>query len=229
MSIPRVKFANNDEAAHAIRAYLRDCDTPLYEKFALRPYNRFATDFTEWWLIPGKAWPAYYHSKLFVHRFQPLGEEDKRFYTGFYVEKGLGKQLAGMPEVNRAHIMQDDWYWHQFIRHAKAGDMSRAIAEVLQRSQRPVLVLLNSYEFNHAPQPDEERHAPHDWVEFAIRSPSGDFQLAHRATRTLVPLNTCANLPDLAQRLEIMKDLDFFWLDLMIGIRLQYGSETSGN
>ncbi|MBC7261697.1 MAG: hypothetical protein H5T63_06755 [Chloroflexi bacterium] len=42
-------------------------------------------------------------------------------------------------------------------------------------------------------------------------------------------MKTCANLPDLARRLETMKDLDFFWLNLMIGIRLQYGTATTGD
>lgn len=162
MSAPQIQFENNDKAAHAISRHLDELH-PSPQRFALRPYNRFSTEFTEWWFVPNRTdWPAYRYSKLFVHKFQPLSEAPKEFYTGFYVEKGLGKQLLGMAEVKQTNVMQDNWYWYEFVRHAKSGEMDTAIQEVFARSQRPVVVSLNVYEFNRVPELDTERQKPHD-------------------------------------------------------------------
>ena len=228
MSVPQVKFENNDKAAHALSRHLDEL-RPSPQRFALRPYNRFSTEFTEWWFVPNKTeWPAFRYGKLFVHRFQPPSKESKWFYVDFYVEKGLGKQLAGMAEVKQTNIMHDNWYWYEFIRHAKAGELDVAIQEVLTRSQRPVVVSLNVYEFNRVPEPDTERQNPHDSVEFTIHNPNGAFQLAQAGTEILAQLNTCANLRELAQRLEPLEGLDYFWLNLLVGIQLQYGTATTG-
>ena len=51
MPAPRIKFENNDKAAHAISHYLDEL-RPSPQRFALRPYNRFSTEFTEWWFVP---------------------------------------------------------------------------------------------------------------------------------------------------------------------------------
>jgi len=228
MPVPTVRFENNDKAAHAISHYLDEMH-PSPQRFALRPFNRFSTEFTEWWFIPNKTeWPAYRYSKLFVHKFQAQPEEARWFYAGFYVEKGLGKKLAGMPDVKQNEIMQDNWYWHNFIRHAKSGEIDNALQEVLTRSQCPVVVSLNVYEFNHVPKPDTERRDPHDWIEFVVHYPNSAFQTARAGTEILRELNTVANLSQLAQRLETLNGLDYFWLNLLIGTRLQYGTFTSG-
>jgi len=42
-------------------------------------------------------------------------------------------------------------------------------------------------------------------------------------------LNNCTNLSELAQRLERLAELDYFWVNLTIGIRLQYGTSVSGS
>jgi len=228
MSAPKIKFENNDKAAHAVFHYL-DKLRPSPQRFALRPYNRFLPQFTEWWLIPNKReWPAYRHSKLFFHRFQPSSEETEWFYTGFYVERGLGKQLTGMAGVKKTHIMHGDWYWHDFISQAKAGDLDSAIQEVLLRSGRPVVVSMDVYGFNQVPEPDTERQLPHDWIEFVVHSQDSDFQIAQPGREILAQLNSCVSLSELAQHLETLTELDYFWLNLLIGIRLQYGTDISG-
>lgn len=225
--MPQVKFENNYKAAHAISQHLDEL-RPSPQRFALHPYNRFSTEFTEWWFIPNKTeWPAYRYSKLFVHRFQPPSEGAAQLYTGYYVEKGLGKQLIGMPEVKQTIIMQDNWRWYEFIHQAKTEEMDATIQEVLTRSQCPVVISLNVYEFNRVPELDTERQKPHDWVEFIVHT-GNVFELAQAGVEILAPLNTCANLRDLAQRLETLKGLEYFWLDLLIGIRLEYGTLTNG-
>jgi len=228
-SAPKIMYDNNDKAAHAVSHHI-DRLRPSPQRFALRPYNRFLPQFTEWWLIPHKSeWPAYRYSKLFFHKFQSAPEEPKWFYTGFYVERGLGEQLAGMAGVKKTHIMHDDWYWYDFLRQAQKGEMDSAIREVLLHSGRPVVLSLDAYGFNQVPEPDTERLPPYDWVEFVAHSQEGNFQLGQPGNEVLAQLNNCTNLSELAQRLERLAELDYFWVNLTIGIRLQYGTSVSGS
>jgi hypothetical protein len=228
ISAPKIVYDNNDKVAHAVSHYL-DGLHPSPQRFALRPYNRFLPQFTEWWLIPSNEWPAYRYSKLFFHRFQPAPERTEWFYTGFYVERGLGEQLASLADVKKTHIMHGDWYWHDFIRQAKAGEMDSAVQEVLLNSQRPVVLSMDVYGFNQVPEPDTERQPPYDWIEFVIHSQDGHFRLGQPGSEILAQLNSCVNLSELAQCLEALTELDYFWVNLLIGIRLQYGTEADGS
>jgi len=220
-------FENNDEAAHAIFRYLSEL-RPSLNRFTLRPFNHYSPEFTEWWFIPSTDWPAYRYSKLCVHKFPRCAEETKWLYTGFYMEQGLDGELAGLPGVKHSLIMQPNWYWYEFLHHAKKGEMDSALVEVLERSQCPVLLTLDVYEFNHVPSPDEECPAPYDWIEYSIHSCETDFQLTRAGNKVLAQLNACTSMKELAQQLETM-DLRYFWANLVIGIRLQYGTAMKGS
>ena len=231
MSVPTVRFENNDRAAHAVFDYLSAL-TPSSQRFSLRSFNRFATEFTEWWFVPNEEWPAFRNSKLFIHRFQPPTGPGKWFCTGFYVEKGLGKQLLDKHmQVKRGEIMQDDWYWHDFIRHARAGEYDLAVREVSTRSECPVVLSLSAYEFNNVPRFDTERREPRDRMELVVQSSDDSFgpEPAQKGVNIFTDLNGAANLRELADRLDRLKDQEWFWLNLTIGVRLHYGTASSGS
>lgn len=227
ISAPRIAYDSNEKAAHAVSHYLNGL-RPYLRRFVLRPYNRFLPQFTEWWLVPSNEWPAYRHSKLFFHRFQ-AAQGEGWFYTGFYVEKGLGKQLAGLPDVKKTHIMHKDWYWHSFVCQSKAEEMDSAVREVLLRSGRPVIISMDVYEFNRVPEPDTERLPSYDLIEFVVQPQDGKFRLGRPGSEMLAQLNSCASLSELAQRLEELKGLEYFWANLVIGIRLRYGTDEDGS
>jgi len=224
MYAPTVIFENNFRAAHAVRDHINGL-YPGGHRFTTRPYQHQAPDFTHWWFIPRKEWPAYHLGKLFI---QQLRLAPECLYTGFYVERGLGKQLAGMPDVDPTHVMQPDWYWFEFLRHAQGGEPDSALREVLERSHCPVFVSVDLYAFNRVPSPEKDLQAPDDNVEFAIRSADLGFELAEQSEGIMSRLNECANLRELAEDLDGWRDLDYCWVNLFTGIRLQYGTETTG-
>jgi hypothetical protein len=224
MELPTVIFENNYRAAHAVRDYI-DSLYPGGHRFTTRPYQYQAPEFTHWWFVPSTDWPAYRHSKLFIRQVRRGPEY---LYTGYRVERGLGQQLATVPDVRREHVMQPNWYWFEFLRRAQAGELDAPVRDVMERSKLPVIVSMDLWEFNHAPMPDEEPGAPDDYIEFAIRSKDLQFETAMKGTKILRQVNECVNLRELAQHFDGWEEIDWYWVDLFIGIRLRYGNEETG-
>jgi hypothetical protein len=79
------------------------------------------------------------------------------------------------------------------------------------------------------PEPDTERQPFNDLLRFTVRSQDLDFHLERDGHYTLVGLNSCKNLQELAQLLIATGALGFFWIDLLIGIKLEYGHQSWGS
>lgn len=218
-------FKTNQEAAHAISRHLSP------NRFALRPYNHHLPEFTEWWFYnpdPKHAWPAYRYSKIFVSTFKPNNDPAKHLYAGFYVEKGLDPDLA-LPGVQRKHLIQPDWFWHTFLKLAQKGQLDDGLKRVFMNCGSPVWVSLYAYEFNKPPAGDEERPPFHDLLQFTVRSGDLGFHVEQPSSKTLAELNSAPNLRELGRRLNVQTNLKFFWLDLLIGVRLNYGEDAPGS
>lgn len=224
MVVPTVIFRDNDETAHAVHRYISDL-RPSLQRFTLRPYQHQAPKFTQWWLAPSTEWPAYRFSKLCFHQH---GADSKYLYTGFYVEQGLGAEVAGLPDVKSRNVMKPDWCWREFLLQARDGELDAPLREVLERSECPVIVSADVYEFNRVPDTAEEHRNPDDVVEFAIRSADLRFELAAEGTKVLAALNGSMNLRELGRCLEGLSDLRWYWVGLIIGIRVRYGDESRG-
>jgi hypothetical protein len=195
----------------------------LPREYSLRPFNRFNQDFSDWWIIPSKAWPAYPHGKLFVSPVEPAPDPPERMYCGYYLEKGLGQALAGQAGVRRPLLLQADWYWHDFINLACAGKVDASLRQAVEASPTGLRVRVDAYEFNRVAEPDGERQRPHDKVRFAVTLPDLAFAVIQPARDILKPLNSCKNLRELAGQLPRVPGLEFFWVDLLIGVCLDYG------
>ncbi len=228
MAIPQTVFENNDKAAHAVYDHLNRL-TPSPNRFTLRPHNFYAPEFTYWWFVPSTDWPAFRYGKLTLHRW-PI-DNPQAMYAGIYVEKGLGKQLLGMPGVQQNRIIQADWFWHEFVRRVRDREVELTIAEVLERSRGPVVICVDAYHFNHIPKEDSEHplSAPDDWTEFLVHSKEDNLHVGQPGSEILAQLKTCIDISELIERIQAMKDLDFYWIDVFIGVRLQYGTTTTGN
>jgi hypothetical protein len=213
-------FKNNERVAHAISDYLAP------HKFSLRPYNRFLPEFTEWWLYTPRlkeSWPAYRFNKLFFQKNSSFeGRSSELLYTGFYVEKGFDEVLSNLPGVKRNHIMHSDWDWYRFLLAAKSGDLVNPLREVLLRTECPVLISVDAQEFNKPPEPDTERPPAFDVVQFEIHSDDLQFVLKQESKKSLIELNTCRDMQELALRMGLMENLRFFWVNVLIGIQLEY-------
>ncbi|MBI4456681.1 MAG: hypothetical protein HY644_12375 [Acidobacteria bacterium] len=134
-----------------------------------------------------------------------------------------------MPGVDTALILQNDWYWHEFLTAAQRGDFDEVIETLMRQSACSAHLLVEIYAFNHVPTP--ENTVGPDESQQLVREPSGShFEVAGTSSvsTTLGTLGSSRSIRDVAVWLKERPELRFFWIDLHIGIQLAYGSETSG-
>lgn len=216
MSQLKVKYEDNYQVAHAVYTHIED-----KKKFCLRPFNRFNPAYTEWWIIPSTDWPAYKFGKLCFHR-RPCSP-DGSLYVGYYVEKGLGQKLQGMPEVSNSLIMKDDWHWHKFVTRAQNGDIDAIACEICEKVHAPIHVLVEAYAFNRAPRLDEERKGPDDAVELVLPPADVNWKLILPGKNELRFVNGAQNISRLVSLIKDNPKLDFYWIDVVVGMRFNYG------
>ena len=129
-------------------------------------------------------------------------------YAGFYVEKGFDSVLSTMSGVKRPHIMQPDWYWHEFLDHARATRYDESMREVLKRSRCPLWLSIDTQEFNKPPELDTERSPFYDMVQFTVHSEDLRLKIERTGKKTLMQLNTCVNIREVGELLEEWKISD---------------------
>lgn len=223
MSLPITKFPTNDTAARAVLGHI-NMTRPTSQQLHARPFNHYEPEFSRWWLTPGSDWPAYPHSKLSIRKSPTSPGE---MYVGFYTEKGLDKSLARISEVQPTYIMQDDWYWHQFLREAREGVLDPVAEEVVRRSDCTMRLLIEIYAFNSIPCPGAAIR-PDEFVQLKRVPSASSYEPEIPGGKVLAPFNSCSSVKDVAECVQTESGLRFFWVDLHIGIHLAYGSETSG-
>ncbi len=223
-TVPVVAFRNNREVARAIISFIKESESNPRSSFTLRPFNRFDPEHTDWWIVPSSEWPAYKFSKFCFHR-RPRSPEGL-LYVGYYVEKGLGRKLHKW--VHPRYIMGNDWFWHRFVSLAKEGSVEETAKEVCKSVGTSVHILIEVYAFNRVPEYDRQPNEPSDQVEFALRFPDFEWDLFRPAQNVLAPTNESDGIRSLVQQIEdLQNDLDFYWLDWIIGVRFRYGQEDS--
>lgn len=230
MEVPIAVFQNNQQAAHAVRDRL-DRLYPGGHRFTLRPYQHQAPEFTHWWFMPSTEWPAYHHSKLFIQQYRPQGGlQSEYLYTGFYVERGLGKSVLELdPRFDRKMIVQPGWFWFDFRRHAQEGELDAPLREVVERSGLPVIVSIDLWEYRDAEDRYRLTRGPYDNLEFAVAAADPSLSGQSRSqTEVLQGLDECTTLGQLARGLEERRELDWIWVNLFIGVKLRYGDEQTG-
>jgi len=220
MKRPSTRYANNDEAAHAVYRYVQTHQL-LQRHLTLRPYNYTAPKLTPWWLVPTTAWPAYHHSKLCFEKWDP-----ETMIIGFYVEKGLGEQVAEM--VKSSLIMESGWYWSEFLQAAQDGQFAEPMRHVLARSGLPLIVHLSLFEFNNVPDFETGERNPNDELAFLVASDNLSFGQYTTADGALSALNDARTLSELAAGLSGLEEMSWYWINLRIGVRVRYRTGEPG-
>lgn len=226
MEVSTVIFENNYSAAQALRDHMESV-YPSGRPFAVRPYQYQAPELTDWLCYPRSGrWPAQRHSKLFIGRYR---DDSDCLYAGYFVERGHGQQvLIADPDFDRKLIMEPDWYWFEFLRHAQAGQLDVPISDVVQRSQLPVIITLDLWQYR--PRDDDVRpREPDDSIPFEIHSPEVRFDDVKESQGLLKRLNECADVHELVGHFEGWHELDWYWVNLFIGIKLHYGTKETGS
>ena len=234
MSVPTLQYANNEVAAQAVYRYIRMLVPPL-RHLRLRPSDSSALATTTWWLITGAGAPIHARGKLYLRR-EPgmLSAHDPGLLSaGFCVERGLGRQLAGLemggeaaPDLVDPDLMlQPSWFWYRFLNDALGGLFGAPMLDVLERSGQPISINVDLHRFDGvAPQGPGTADA-YDHVAFTIL----DDTLVLHPTRTtlgeLAVLNDAIDLRDLVLRVESIRDLTWYWVTFWIGIQARYGDD----
>jgi hypothetical protein len=219
VTVPVTKFETNDTAARAVLNYVNAIRPGL----CARPFSQYQPEFSRWWLVPGRDWPACRHSKFSIRR-SAQGE----MCVGFYTEKGLDPSLAGMPGVQRSQIIREDWYWYQFLRHAREGLLDSVADEVVNRSGCTIRLNLEIYGFNSIPAPGIPA-TPDDFAQLKKEPSAPGYITEIPGLRTLLRFNNCSSIQEVAEYLQTDSGLRFFWIDFHIEVQLAYGSETAGS
>lgn len=226
MTKPRTIFRNNKEAAKSIHNFLG------VEWLSVRPFNRFNDEFTEWWIFrphKGKAWPAYPYPKFFFHSYQTSVRENPLFFTGFYIEHGFGSKIASLPVIKPKQVMKPDWQWQPALEMGVTDQFRGPMEITMRRTERPLILSLTTYEFNHPPRLNEERPPYDDRIEFIQIQPGYPLEPLKMAKSTLGTLNGCDTVKAICRGLLTNEKLDFFWVDFLIGTELSYGIQAEGN
>lgn len=250
-----MRFKNNEAAARAVYRYIRPDDdsnglrTPL-RYLVLRPFGgessmrphpapKFAKRTAplgnqSWWLVPTKTWPAHRHSKLFFRqRGMAHGKDMGLMFTGVCIEKGFDRRLSdtrmGPPLAKTYRVMDETWYWYNFLSDACGSVLDTPMRAILERTPGTLTVHLDLYDFNHLPDLETGEHSPDDQLTFAVHTADVEtgralsFEQTGEAYGILTPLNEATNMADLASRILTLREIGWYWINWRIGTCIRYG------
>lgn len=218
MKTPATIFTNNSEAAHKVAELIAS------PQLTARPHNRFEPEFSEWYLYPKEkdSWPAYHRSKFSIKTLQSR-DNTKRMFAGYYVEKGYEVKDPEDLGIKKKYQMQPDWAWHNFKENVRTSKFDDAMRTIIKRNSCPILISIDIHEYNNPPAIDVNRPAIYDNAQFQISSDNLNTETEIKGKRELKLLNTCSNLKQIEETISKM-DLRFFWMNIIIGISIQYDS-----
>ncbi len=214
---PQCAYPNTQSASYAVDHYIRE-ELDLPRKLTARPWNRFEPINTEWWLIPSTDWPAYHHGKFFFH----AQDDGRDLYCGFYVEKGLDPSITAAFPTGKKLVMEKDWSWHRVLADMESGALNAPVLEIAKRSGCCVLLEVDGG-FVDDPASYDPYAPPMDRSYLAFESDGTTLrqiwselhgsQFAH--------LSPCESLPELARAISQVRQLEWTWIDLYIGLELE--------
>lgn len=213
---PESFFKTNEETAKAISS-MQDA-----KMLTLRPYNFYMSAFTEWWFIPSTIWPAYQFGKLFIWKSPEYSSDPNKLYVGYYIEHGIGSDMASLSGIKKNIIMKNNWTWFEFIEKGIEGKIDKIMQNALSASQCSLYILLKAYEFNQIVKTDEKLGTPSDTVEFKLEASQNVLKNVRMGKKIFHGFNSINYFSELCQILKNSKDLQFFWIDLLIGIHLDF-------
>jgi hypothetical protein len=198
---------SNQDVAYQMAPYTRQ------HKLFLNLYNRHLPKTSEWWFIPGTDWPAYHYGKLFVWRTPSFSIDPDRLYMGYYVEHGVSIEVASQ----KKYVMNRRWYWHEFVRRAKEGELDVLTRQISRTSGCRIWVLFKAYEGNR-PEETSGPNAPYDRLELSLAPRKTLLKLEQPGSEILSQLNQSRNVKELVSVLDEKDDFRFFWIDALVGI-----------
>lgn len=107
---------NTEELAQGIN----ECLKTKGKRYMLRPFNRFDTKCSHWWIVPSTEYPVYRFGKFMVCK-----DSDEYSQIGLHIEKGV--EVLG---PRRELMMDSTWTWHAFVEAIRQGDVGRTLQRI---------------------------------------------------------------------------------------------------
>lgn len=212
MTTPQMIYPTTEEAAIALAHWVDECR--IQPPLTARPWNRYASENSEWYLVPNTDWPAYRYSKLIL---QPTKQGTMR--AAFYVEKGVdSKQISSYS--HKQFVMDDQWAWHRLLAAFAHGRLDAPCRVVAERSGAPVRVWVDGgmhqdEAYDRAAERDRWTYLSYRWSDGALVCQEESSTLPDPC---FAPLTSCASLAELAQALPKIQDIDWKWINLYLGV-----------
>ena len=183
-----------------------------------RPWNRFEPENSLWWLVPSADWPAHRFAKLF---FDWDEENRGSFFCGLNVEKGVDRRMKGL--TKRYNIMDEEWAWHSFVARLENGSVRRLIESRLADPYPTWKLVVSSSlvggmrDFDPLSEETRSTRTRYVWTW------NTDGQLwslikRHDPLRLTPELSRLTQLEQIAEFIPGIKDIDFLWVDLYLGV-----------
>jgi hypothetical protein len=102
-----------------------------HKRYTLRPFNRFDSERSMWWVIPSTVYPAYKFGKYIIYE-----NKDGTFSVGVHIEKGLEKSL----DDKKVLMMDHTWVWHEFIEAVKSGQIEDILLTIHKKMKDTVQI-----------------------------------------------------------------------------------------
>lgn len=210
----RICYPNARSAAVAVK---RELENLGWDKITARPWNMYDPDHTLWWLVPGTAWPAYQHGKLF---FSPDRAPDGFLFCGLHIEKGLDSSVAPAYEskAGKKLIMDEDWVWHGFLKDMGTEKLSRALEHASREIAAPIQIHLNAGIVQDPGSFDPRAPRPKwDTVIFEAFGNSLKIESKETPTNILDEIAKSKDMGTLKKAIPEIKESGWIWLDFFMG------------
>jgi len=225
MSHPTKLSTAFSDAASAAGGVRRHLSSSLgWNPISARPFNLHRPDDTQWWVIPSTDWPAFKYGKLSLSLEE--SESGKVMYCALNVEKGIGPAAAAMAKTagDKRAIVTDEWIWHDFLSDMRSGKIEGVVHEIAASVGDAVVVRVCSGTWVPSESRDADTRMPMgDICELAM-SGTGIEQLRYEAPGgPLAKPPTFTSLAKLPDYLESVRDPDWSWVDVYLGVMVTPG------
>jgi hypothetical protein len=201
------------------------------------PWNRFAPENTDWWLVPSADKRAHRYGKAM---FTSSDRFPDRVVCCLNVEKGFGSIAAEVyPELRaRGFILDQDWAWFRFLDGLADGRVAGAAQMIVEEAGSPVTLAISA-SYTGSPL-DFEPYAVLDPEAIAAecRSPLDAgriwFDIRNGALEKveercigdlLRPVAKCRQVRDLPAALQSSKEFAWAWVDVYAGTVVSLAEE----
>ena len=215
MDTINVGYRNNDEVAHSVYEYIKDF-TNYGQKYALRPFDFHHPEDTAWWFIPGDEWPAYKYAKLIIQAYPPF-RTTSGLFMGYHVEHGFPQSLQ-VQEVTRTKTMKVDWDWFKFLKQVEIGKIYETIRKVRENTNAPTRLFID------VQTPSLEHFS---WAEYEFTWVIDQLNILASSQDSLESMILEKSFKKLLRQISLSPEINFFWLDIYIGVLAVYGKQGS--